>query len=230
MNIIKHVPLSPALRAAAEKVAHTQSPDPTNREFSEWFNTSRLDLNGRSILGCVSVPLQVALTALDDVPATPAGIAWCDAVRTCITRTEADRVRPFDEVVFDTDDERAALAEQVAYADTLREASPLLEEVADVVEDLAPSGIITVGDLLTQRARVGDEGLNLRRPGENWCDKHEDYCYGSHEPRLARWEHLEAIAPGVEATIRGFIVALDAGLSEVASSDNGAARGVTVRD
>lgn len=234
MNIHRHVPLFAAVAAANEATDFT-APHGSDG-FHQWYldmevsHGAPASYGGRSLLHQLSVPVQVLLDdVLPNVPDTPVGRAWAACVRECVRLTQDDVVRPFDYIEYDTAEEREALRAIEAYAEAIEGASPLLADVADAVSRLTLTSIyrphIELAALTRERSRLTVEGLTLGTFDEEFCKDDDAYCYHLKDARLVPWGHMDALMPGIEATVRRLLAVLDADLPEVAESDGAAARG-----
>lgn len=205
MRILKRVPTTAALRAASDHIDHTQQPDPANAEFTGWYRDNLSD--GRSV---PSIDVDVMTGLLSTVPDDPAGQAWRNTAEECLRRTIADIPRPYDDALLDSDTEQAACVALDQYAETLRERSPLLEVVADQLEDMIPTSHqpFPLGDATAHLARLTDLGLDVHR--EPHCDKHDDCRDVS--PVIVSWDDLEALVPGVRTHISDLLAAVYTGL------------------
>lgn len=223
MNILKHVPLGEGIIAVVEVVDHTQSPDPVNESFSTWFaadrdwnatptrvadDTNRFNQSG--VLHSPSLTVDRVQALLNEVPMdTPAGRAWHAQISQNVALTLADTARSYDEVILDTTDEIEAAEALSAFAETLAGISPMLIPVADEITHFAPvrgwlddQYRFDLGDMLDLWARITDDGIVIGNDGH--CDKHEETCYGD-DRQVARWAHIDAIAPGTETMIRTLV-------------------------
>jgi hypothetical protein len=215
MKIIRHVPLGPALMAAGAVIDKSNGPDLINEAFIDWYNEPRI--NGRNVLHYPGLPADTVSDLLPTVPETPAGLAWKESAQACLTLTLADVNRTFDRITFDTEEEQAAAAAIDEFAETLRDASPMLDTVAGVVEDQCPMlSEFDIDDVHEARKRITDAGIVVGSDG--YCDKHDDNCYGDHRT-VAKWEHIEAIVPGARETLTGLLATFDAFLPEMVPGD-----------
>lgn len=229
MKIIRHVPTEAALMATS--LEHHDADQP----FYDWLNQSTLTLHGRTILDHASLPASEIPAILDSLnvaaPNSPAATAWATALRASADLTTHDRVRPYDDGIYDIPSEQTARDNVLAYATTLRKTTPLLDTIADTIAAQAMASgdrPFNLGDLAAARALITDDGINLasQDPDENdgWCDKHQEQCYAAHDTRNATWAHLEALHPGIQTDVTSLLTALDWNLPLLATNDNGAAR------
>lgn len=223
MKILKRVPLGEGITAVVDVVDHTQSPDPVNEAFSMWFAADRdwnatptlvADDTNRSarsgVLHCPSLTVDRVQALLGEVPMdTPAGRAWHAQISQNLALTLADAARSYDEVILDTTDEIEAAEALSAFAEALAEISPMLIPVADEIIHFAPvrgwfddQYRFDLGDMLNIWSRITDDGIVIGNDGH--CDKHEETCYGD-DRQVARWAHIDTIAPGTETTIRTLV-------------------------
>lgn len=237
MKILKHVPLGEGIIAVVEVVDHKQDPDPVNEAFSAWYAADRdwnatptivADDSNRfthsGVLHCPSLTVDRVQALLNEVPLdTPAGRAWHAQISQNLALTLADTARIYDEVILDTDDEIEAAEALSTFAEALAAISPMLIPVADEIIHFAPTRgwldnqyRFDLGDMLDTWARITDDGIVIGNDGH--CDKHEESCYGD-DRQVARWAHIDAIAPGAEATIRTLMDRMRANLPALGAPD-----------
>lgn len=218
MRITRNVPLGPALRAAA---AHDDVHDGVNEAFHDWF-TDR-PRTGRAVIDRADMSVDELRAVLPQVPLTPAGVAWKQSAEACLVLTLADVDRPYDQVAYETQEERAAEAAVWDFAQSLAEVSPLLQPVADVVERLTLDGPYDFDELAMRRARVTDEGIRVG--GDGTCTKHDQACYND-DHTVVPWAHLNFIHPGFQTILLGLLADHDRHLPQtMGEDDRGQARG-----
>lgn len=226
MIIHRHVPLF-APMAAANEATDPDAPHGSDA-FHKWFLDMQVSHGvtayggGRSLLHTLSLPVEVLLAeVLPNVPDTPVGRAWAECVRECIRLTEADVVRPYDYIEYDTPEEMAAWDAIETYAGVVEQASPLLQDVADTIERMpiaiSPGNHVELDALTRERSRLSDEGLMLGNFVEEFDKEHGSYGHFLSNARLIPWAHIEALLPDFEATLRSMLGNLDAHLPEVAA-------------
>lgn len=230
MKIIRHVPTEAALMATA-----ALDEGDLDQPFYDWLNQRLPALRFGTILDATSLPhtdIPILLTSLHEAaPSSILATAWATAIEASATLTARDKVRPYDEGVYDAPEEQAARDNVLAYATTLRETTPLLDPIADTITAQAMTSDtrpFSLGDLATTRALITDDGINLADPdpyaNDGWCDKHQEQCYAAHDTRTATWAHLEALHPGIQSDVTRLLAALDWNLPILAANDNGTAR------
>lgn len=192
MNLTRYVPLDGALMAAGKAMDTLPEGD---EAFREWFNTQ--PVRHGQIIDYPALHVSEVEDVLATVPDTPAGRAWREVVEESLATTLASAPRPYDLLTFDTPEELAAIAALDAFAESLREISPMLDEVADAVEMFAETGPTSLSDLRAERSRIGIDGFVVGSL-ESSCGKHQE-CLDAHERRTVRWEHIDAVAFGGRA-------------------------------
>lgn len=238
MRIHRHVPLFSATRAAND--AFPAGAESGSDAFHAWGFSHEVSTGVRSpysygngsrmaVLSQLSVPADVLLDeVLPHVPDTIVGRAWAACVRQCVGLTQSDVVRPFDHIEYTTTEEHDALDAIENYARAVEDTTPLLGDVADTISRMTLVGshrrYVPLEEVARERSRLTDDGLLLGTFDENHCSDHDDYCYHLNNATLIAWKHLEALMPGIEATVRRLLAVLDADMPEVAESDGGAAR------
>lgn len=187
MHLTRYVPLEGALMAAGKAMDALPEGDEV---FRDWFNTQRAS-RGR-VIDYPALTVAEVEDLLPTVPDTPAGRAWKEVVETSLATTRATAPRSYDLITFDTPEELAAIAALDEFAESLRDISPMLDEVADAIEMLADAGPTALGDLRTERTRLGEDVLVVGAL-ESACEKHEE-CIEGHTLRTVRWDHIDAVA------------------------------------
>lgn len=189
MELTRYVKIDGALMAAGKAMDALPEGD---EEFRTWFNTQPVR-HGR-VIDHPALTIAEVNDLLPSVPDTPAGRAWKQVVEAALATTLASKPRPYDLLTFTAPEELAAIAAIDAFVEGLRETSPMLDEVADAIEMLAPTGPVALGDLRAERTRLRDDVLVVG-PLESSCEKHQE-CIDGHDLRTVRWEHIDAVACG----------------------------------
>jgi hypothetical protein len=190
MHLKRYVPLEGALMAAG-KVFDTATTEECEA-FREWFNTQPVR-TGR-VIDYPALFIDEVEDVLPTVPDTAIGRAWKQVVEKSLADTVAGAPRGYDLATFDAAEELAVIAELDAFAEELREISPMLDEVASAIEMLADSGPTSLGDLREERTRVRKDDIVVGAL-ESSCEKHTE-CIEGHVLRTIRWEHIDAVAAG----------------------------------
>lgn len=220
MRLHRLVPITPAMMAVGDAMDTDDQAVINDSVFKDWWHDPTVGTGHDYVLNRVSVSTDEARDLIDTCPDTPAGGVWKAAVEASLALTLADDYRPFDQGVWE-EHEQIAIKALDALAEEMRETSPLLEDVADVVQDQAPAGVFGLGDVLAPRNSITMTGIVLGRA--YYCDKHDGTCHAETRP-LAKWEHLEAMVPGMQTRLRELLIPLDASLPALAEDDNAAAR------
>lgn len=189
MHLTRYVPLEGALMAAGKAMDALPEGDEV---FRDWFNTQRAS-RGR-VIDYPALFVAEVEALLPTVPDTPAGRAWKEVVDKSLATTLASAPRSYDLLTFDTDEELAAIDALYAFAESLREISPMLDEVAYAIEMLAPTGPTSLGDLRAEQTRLQDDALVVGSL-ESSCEKHSE-CIDGHVQRTIRWDHIDAVTVG----------------------------------
>lgn len=187
MHLTRYVPLEGALMAAGKAMDALPEGD---EEFRDWFNTR--SVRRGKVIDYPALFIDEVEEVLPTVPDTPAGRAWKQVVEKSLATTLASKPRSYDLATFDTSEELAAIAAIDAFAESLRETSPMLDEVAYAIEMLSLVGPTALRDLRTERTRLRDEVLVVGSL-ESSCEKHQE-CIDGHTLRTVRWQHIDAVA------------------------------------
>lgn len=197
MHLTRFVPLEGALMAAGKVMDESSAADA--EAFRDWIHTP---VGYRSVLDHAALTVADVEALLPQVPDNPIALEWKRVVEDSLATTLASAPRSYDRLTFDTPEELAAIAALAAFAEALREISPMLDEVSYAIEMLADAGPTPLADLRTERTRLRDDVLVVGSL-ESSCEKHQE-CIDGHALRTVRWEHIDAVASdGARGAVRG---------------------------